>query len=310
MHCEEAELKLPATRNFFANPRPNLYLSRDPGVVLTVPLINQVEKGQIFAALHERDGAFIIPNPWDVGTARLLAQLGFEALATTSAGSSFSMGQRDNSITRNDMMAHVATIAAATELPVSADLENGFGDSPEFVAETIKLAARAGLVGGSIEDMSRDPGRPIYDMGFATERVRAAAEVVRDLLFAFTLTARAENYLAGRPDLGDTIKRLQAYQAAGADVLYAPGIVSKDDIATIVKSVDRPVNVVMGLQGVQLSLAELSAIGVKRVSVGSALSRAALGAFLRAAREMREHGTFTFAEQAVGYRDINAMLGE
>ena len=310
MHCEEAELKLPATRTFFANPRPNLYLSRDPGVVLTVPLINQVEKGQIFAALHERDGAFIIPNPWDVGTARLLAQLGFEALATTSAGSSFSMGQRDNSITRNDMMAHVATIAAATELPVSADLENGFGDSPEFVAETIKLAARAGLVGGSIEDMSRDPGRPIYDMGFATERVRAAAEVVRDLLFAFTLTARAENYLAGRPDLGDTIKRLQAYQAAGADVLYAPGIVSKDDIATIVKSVDRPVNVVMGLQGVQLSLAELSAIGVKRVSVGSALSRAALGAFLRAAREMREHGTFTFAEQAVGYRDINAMLGE
>jgi len=310
LHCEEAELKLPATRNFFANPRPNLYLSRDRGVVLTVPLINQVEKGQIFAALHERDGAFIIPNPWDVGTARLLAQLGFEALATTSAGSSFSMGQRDNSITRNDMMAHVATIAAATELPVSADLENGFGDSPEFVAETIKLAARAGLVGGSIEDMSRDPGRPIYDMGFATERVRAAAEVVRDLLFAFTLTARAENYLAGRPDLGDTIKRLQAYQAAGADVLYAPGIVSKDDIATIVKSVDRPVNVVMGLQGVQLSLAELSAIGVKRVSVGSALSRAALGAFLRAAREMGEHGTFTFAEQAVGYRDINAMLGE
>jgi 2-methylisocitrate lyase-like PEP mutase family enzyme len=310
LHCEEAELKLPATRNFFANPRPNLYLSRDRGVVLTVPLINQVEKGQIFAALHERDGAFIIPNPWDVGTARLLAQLGFEALATTSAGSSFSMGQRDNSITRNDMMAHVATIAAATELPVSADLENGFGDSPEFVAETIKLAARAGLVGGSIEDMSRDPGRPIYDMGFATERVRAAAEVVRDLLFAFTLTARAENYLAGRPDLGDTIKRLQAYQAAGADVLYAPGIVSKDDIATIVKSVDRPVNVVMGLQGVQLSLAELSAIRVKRVSVGSALSRAALGAFLRAAREMREHGTFTFAEQAVGYRDINAMLGE
>ena len=172
--------------------------------------MNQVEKGQIFAALHERDGAFIIPNPWDVGTARLLAQLGFEALATTSAGSSFSMGQRDNSITRNDMMAHVATIAAATELPVSADLENGFGDSPEFVAETIKLAARAGLVGGSIEDMSRDPGRPIYDMGFATERVRAAAEVVRDLPFAFTLTARAENYLAGRPDLGDTIKRLQA----------------------------------------------------------------------------------------------------
>jgi 2-methylisocitrate lyase-like PEP mutase family enzyme len=272
--------------------------------------MTQIEKGRLFAALHERDGAFIIPNPWDVGTARLLAQLGFEALATTSAGYSFSRGQRDNSISRDEMMMHVATMASATDLPVSADLENGFGDSPEMVAETIKLAVGAGLVGGSIEDMSRQPGRPIYEIGFATERVRAAAEVARALPFAFTLTARAENYLAGRPDLSDTIERLQAYQAAGADVLYAPGIVSEDDIATIVKSLDHPVNVVMGLQGVQLSLAELSSIGVKRVSVGSALSRAALGAFLRAAREMREHGSFTFAEQAVDYRDINAMLSE
>jgi 2-methylisocitrate lyase-like PEP mutase family enzyme len=275
-----------------------------------VPPKTQVEKGQIFAALHERDRAFIIPNPWDVGTARLLAQLGFEALATTSAGYSFSVGQPDNSVARAEMLMHVATIASATDLPVSADLENGFGDFPEIVAETFKFAAAAGLVGGSIEDMSRQPGRPIYEIGFATERVRAAAEVVRDLPFAFTLTARAENYLAGRPDLSDTIKRLQAYQAAGADVLYAPGIVSQEDIATLVKSVDRPVNVVMGLQGVQLSLDELSALGVKRVSVGSALARAALGAFLRAAREMREHGTFTFAEQAVGYRDINAMLSQ
>jgi 2-methylisocitrate lyase-like PEP mutase family enzyme len=272
--------------------------------------MTQIEKGRLFAALHERDGAFIIPNPWDVGTARLLAQLGFEALATTSAGYSFSRGQRDNSISRDEMMMHVATMVSATDLPVSADLENGFGDSPEMVAETIKLAVGAGLVGGSIEDMSRQPGRPIYEIGFATERVRAAAEVARALPFAFTLTARAENYLAGRPDLSDTIERLQAYQAAGADVLYAPGIVSEDDIATIVKSLDHPVNVVMGLQGVQLSLAELSSIGVKRVSVGSALSRAALGAFLRAAREMREHGSFTFAEQAVDYRDINAMLSE
>jgi 2-methylisocitrate lyase-like PEP mutase family enzyme len=275
---------------------------------LSQPLVTQAEKGQVFAALHERDGAFIIPNPWDAGTARLLAQLGFEALATTSAGYAFSAGQRDNSIHRLEMMTHVATIASATDLPVSADLENGFGDSPEDVAETFRLAAGAGLVGGSIEDMSRQPGRRIYEHEHAVERVRAAAEVVRDLPFAFTLTARAENYLAGRADLADTIKRLQAYQAAGADVLYAPGIVSKDDIATIVNSVDRPVNVVMGLQGVQLSLAELSAIGVRRVSVGSALSRAALGAFLRAAREMREHGTFTFAEQAVSYRDINAMF--
>jgi 2-methylisocitrate lyase-like PEP mutase family enzyme len=273
-------------------------------------MMTQVQKGQVFAALHQREDAFIIPNPWDVGTARILAQLGFEALATTSAGYSFSMGRRDNTIARAEMMRHVATIASATDLPVTADLENGFGDFPEVVAETFELAAVAGLVGGSIEDMSRQPGRPIYEIGFAIERVRAAAEVVSALPFAFTLTARAENYLAGRPDLGDTIKRLQAYQAAGADVLYAPGVVTQDDIATIVKSVDRPVNVVMGLQGAQLSLAELSAIGVKRVSVGSALSRAALGAFLRAAREMREHGTFTFAQQAVGYRDINAMLSE
>jgi 2-methylisocitrate lyase-like PEP mutase family enzyme len=271
-------------------------------------MLTQTEKGQTFRALHERDRAFIIPNPWDIGTARLLAHLGFEALATTSAGYAFSAGQRDNTISRDQMMAHVSAIASATDLPVSADLENGFGDSPEIVAETIRLAATAGLAGGSIEDMSRQPGHPIYEQEFAVERVRAAAEVVRGRPFAFTLTARAENYLVGKPDLGDTIKRLQAYQMAGADVLYAPGLTSKDDIGAVVRSVDRPVNVVMGLQGVQLSLSELSALGVRRVSVGSALSRAALGAFLRAAREMLEHGTFTFADQAVHYRDISAMF--
>jgi 2-methylisocitrate lyase-like PEP mutase family enzyme len=275
---------------------------------MIAPALTQAEKGRNFRALHARESAFIIPNPWDAGTARLLAQLGFEALATTSAGYAFSAGQPDNTIDRDEMLAHVSAIAAATELPVSADLENGFGDSPEIVAETIRLAAAAGAVGGSIEDMSRQPGHPIYGREHAVERVRAAAEAVRSLPFAFTLTARAENYLAGQPDLGDTIERLQAYQMAGADVLYAPGLASRDDIAAIVASVDRPVNVVMGLQGFQLSLAELSAIGVKRVSVGSALSRAALGAFLRAAREMREDGTFTFAKKAVNYRDINAMF--
>jgi 2-methylisocitrate lyase-like PEP mutase family enzyme len=271
-------------------------------------MLTQAEKGEAFRALHERDHAFIIPNPWDAGTARLLTRLGFEALATTSAGYAFSVGKRDNTIDRQEMMAHVSAIVSATDLPVSADLENGFGDSPEIVAETIRLAAAAGLAGGSIEDMSRQPGHPIYDHEYAVERVRAAAEVVRALPFAFTLTARAENYLAGRLDLKDTIKRLQAYQMAGADVLYAPGLTSKDDIAAVVRSVDRPVNVVMGLKGVQLSLAELSAIGVRRVSVGSALSRAALGAFLGAAWEMREHGTFTFADEAVSYRDINAIF--
>ncbi len=269
---------------------------------------SQAEKGSDFRALHERDGAFIIPNPWDVGTARLLARLGFEALATTSAGYAFSAGQRDNTIGRDSMMTHVAAIASATDLPVSADLENGFGDDPETVAETIRLAALAGLVGGSIEDSTNRPGDPIYEHQLAADRVRAAAEAARSLPFPFTLTGRAENYLVGRPDLKDTVKRLQSYQEAGADVLYAPGLTSKDDIAAVVRSVDRPVNVVMGLQGVQLSLEALSEIGVKRVSVGSALSRAALGAFLRAAREMREHGTFTFADHAVSYREISAMF--
>jgi 2-methylisocitrate lyase-like PEP mutase family enzyme len=271
-------------------------------------MVTQNEKAKAFRALHGRDRAFIIPNPWDVGTARLLAHLGFEALATTSAGYAFSAGQRDNTITRDEMMSHLSAIASATDLPVSADLENGFGHTPEIAAETIQLAATAGVVGGSIEDATGRADHPIYEREHAVERVRAAAEAARALPFTFTLTGRAENYLHGRPDLRDTIGRLQAYQEAGADVLYAPGLTTKDDIAAVISSVDRPVNVVMGLQGVQLSLAELSAIGVKRVSVGSALSRAALGAFLRAAREMQEHGTFAFAEQAISYRDLSAMF--
>jgi 2-methylisocitrate lyase-like PEP mutase family enzyme len=269
---------------------------------------SQAEIARDFRALHERDSAFIIPNPWDVGTARLLARLGFEALATTSAGYAFSVGQRDGTIGRDKMMTHASAIVSATDLPVSADLENGFGDDPGTVAETIRIAAGVGLVGGSIEDATNRPGDPIYEHSLAVERIRAAAEAARALPFPFTLTGRAENYLVGRPDLKDTIKRLQAYQEAGADVLYAPGLASKDDIAAVVRSVDRPVNVVMGLQGVQLSLEALSEVGVKRVSVGSALSRAALGAFLRAAREMRAHGTFTFANEAVGYREISAMF--
>lgn len=268
----------------------------------------QAEKGLAFRALHQRKRAFIIPNPWDPGTAHLLAHLGFEALATTSAGYAFSVGRRDNTMDRAQMMQHVAAIASATDLPVSADLENGFGDTPEIVAETIRLAAAAGLAGGSIEDMSRQPGHSLYEHEHAVERVRAAAEMARAVPFPFTLTARAENYLVGKPDLKDTIKRLQAYQTAGADVLYAPGLSGKDDIAALISSVDRPVNVVMGLQGVPLSLAELSAIGVRRVSIGSALARAAFGAFLRAAQEMREQGTFTFAQQAVSYRDLSSMF--
>jgi len=267
-----------------------------------------VEKGAAFRALHERREAFVIPNPWDVGSARLLARLGFEALATTSAGFAFSVGQRDNTIGRERMLEHAAAIVAATDLPVSADLENGFGDEAETVAETIRLAAAAGLAGASIEDSTGRPGDPLYDHGLACDRVRAAAEAARSAPFPFMLTARAENFLVGRADIADVIRRLQGYQEAGADVLYAPGLASREDIAAIVRSVDRPVNVVMGLQGVRLSRADLSAMGVRRISVGSALCRAALGAFLRAAREMREQGTFTFADEAVSFRDVSAMF--
>jgi 2-methylisocitrate lyase-like PEP mutase family enzyme len=268
----------------------------------------QAEKATAFKALHERAGAFIIPNPYDIGTARLLAHLGFEALATTSAGCAFALGQADYTLTREQVLAHVTEIVAATDLPVSADLEGGFGDDPETVAETFRLAAATGLAGGSIEDATNRRDAPIYEHQMAVERVVAAATIIRALPFPFMLTARCENYLVGRTDLKDTIKRLQAYQEAGANVLYAPGLRTKEDIASVVSSVDLPVNVLMGLQGVHFSLDELSEIGVKRVSVGSALSRAALGAFLRAAQEMKEQGTFNFAEDAVPYKDVSSML--
>ena len=265
----------------------------------------QAEKGKLFRALHERDSAFIIPNPWDIGSTHVLEHLGFEALATTSMGYAFSIGKRDTAVGRDAMLAHIAAIANATGLPVNADLENGYGDDPATVAETIRLAAAAGVVGGSIEDATGRADHPIYDRDFAVERVRAAVAAARALPFTFTLTARAENYLHGRPDLTDTIERLRAYQQAGADVLYAPGLRSQGDIAAVVRALDRPVNVLMGLQGVLLSVAELSQLGARRVSVGSALYRAAMGAVLRAAFEMRNHGTFGFAADAASPRDID-----
>lgn len=269
---------------------------------------SQTEKGILFRELHQRDRAFIIPNPFDVGTARVLAHLGFEALATTSAGYAFSIGQRDNTVGRDRMIAHVREIAAATDLPVSADLENGFGDDPETASETIRLGGAAGLVGGSIEDSTTNRDDPIYELEQAAERVRAASEAARSFPFPFTLTARAENHLFGHHDLNDTIKRLQAYQEAGADVLYAPGLASREDIAAVVSSLDRPVNVLMGLAGVRLNAAELSEIGVKRISVGSVLSRVALSAFIHAAEEMRDHGTFTFGDEIISFRDISAIF--
>ncbi|HXU56656.1 MAG TPA: isocitrate lyase/phosphoenolpyruvate mutase family protein [Casimicrobiaceae bacterium] len=261
--------------------------------------------------LHTRPGLFAIPNPWDAGSAKILAALGFEALATTSAGFAFSLGKPDaeGAISRSETLANARSIVDATNLPVSADLENGFGDDPETCAETIRLAAATGLVGGSIEDATGRADDPIYPFALSVERVAAAVQAARALLFPFVLTARAENLINGRPDLNDTIHRLEAFAAAGADVLYAPGLKSRDDIAAVVKAVaPKPVNVVMGLSGPRFSLDELAALGVKRVSLGSSLARAAYGAFLDAAREIRDAGTFTFAARAAPYAALNDMF--
>jgi 2-methylisocitrate lyase-like PEP mutase family enzyme len=266
----------------------------------------QMDKAKRFRALHERPGTFAIPNPWDAGAARLLAMLGFEALATTSAGFAFTLGRKDGAVTRDDAMAHCRLLVAASDLPVSADLENCFGDDPATVAETVRLAAGTGLVGCSVEDASGDQRRPIYDFASAVERVAAAVEAARKLPFPFTLTARAENFLHGRQDLDDTIKRLQAFEKAGADVLYAPGLPSLDAVKTVCGAVAKPVNV---LANGRFSVAELGAAGAKRVSVGGMLSRVAYGAFLRAARELKENGTFRFAtEVAVPHPEINGMM--
>jgi 2-methylisocitrate lyase-like PEP mutase family enzyme len=269
---------------------------------------SQAEKGRAFRDLHFRDRAFVIPNPFDAGTARLLQISVFEALATTSAGFAFSLGMPDGAIDRAAMLEHVGSIVAAVDLPVSADLENGYGDEPERVAQTVRLAAEAGLAGCSIEDVG-DRRHPLpYERHLATERIRAAADAAHALPFPFMLTARCENFLVGRRDLKDTIERLQRYQEAGADVLYAPGLTEKRDIGELVRSVDRPVNVIVGLAALKTTVDELSEIGVKRISVGSALSRAALGEFLRAAEEMRDQGTFTFADEAAKYTDLNALF--
>jgi 2-methylisocitrate lyase-like PEP mutase family enzyme len=245
-----------------------------------------------------------------VGTARILAGLGFEALATTSAGLAFALGRRDGegAVSRAEALAHARTIVAATPLPVSADLENGFGDAPETAAETIRLAAETGLVGASIEDATGDPERPIYDAELARERIGAAAEAARALPFPFTLTARAENFLHGRPDLDDTIRRLQAFEAAGADVLYAPGLRDLAMIRTVCAAVAKPVNVIMGLAGASFSAEDLAAAGVRRISLGSALARAALGAFLRAAREVKERGTSSFADRAASFAELDPFM--
>lgn len=271
---------------------------------------SQHTKALALKTLHERNGIFVIPNPWDAGSAKILASLGFEALATTSAGLAFMLGKPDGegAVTREETLKNIQDIVAATHLPVSADLENGYGDEPETCATTILQAAKAGLAGGSIEDATGRPEDPIYPFELSVERVRAAVQAVRSLPFPFTFTARAENLIYGRPDLKDTIKRLVAYADAGADVLFAPGLKTKEEIESVVKAVaPKPVSVVMGLGSVTFSLNELEQLGVKRVSLGSSLARAAYGSFFYAAQEIKDKGTFSFAKDAVTYADLNRI---
>ena len=268
----------------------------------------QQEKYERFRALHWDRGAFVMPNPWDAGTARILTQMGFAALATTSAGYAFSAGKRDSfgALSRSEILDNARLIVEATHLPVSADLEDGFGIMPETCAHTIAQAAACGLVGGSIEDATGHADAPIYEQALAVDRIAAAAEAARDK--PILLTARAENYLWGRHDLADTIARLQAYAQAGADVLYAPGLTDLNEIRTLCSEVDRPVNVVMGLVGPSIAVADLAAAGVKRISVGGSFARAALGAMMRAAEEVLENGTFKYARDAARSGTLTEMM--
>ncbi|WIM13632.1 isocitrate lyase/phosphoenolpyruvate mutase family protein [Enhydrobacter sp.] len=270
---------------------------------------SQAEKASTFRALHERPGAFVIPNPWDVGTARMLAAAGFEALATTSLGVANGLGRADSKVTRDEVIANCRAIAAATDLPVNADLENGFAHAPEDAAVAIRLAAEAGAVGGSIEDATGDAKDPIYDFDLAVARVRAAAAVAHSLPVPFLLTARAENLLHGRNDMADTIRRLQAYQEAGADVLYAPGLRTLVEVREVVAAIRRPFNVVTGWLDPDITAADLAEAGAKRISVGGALSRLALAAFAGAARAMKEQGSFAWMRDMMAISDLRRMFG-
>lgn len=269
------------------------------------------QRAERFRALHQQADLLVLPNPWDAGSAKMLASLGFKALATTSAGLAFSLGRRDaeGAVSREETLLNARAIVEATSLPVAADLENGYGDSPEACADTVRLAAGAGLVGGSIEDASGRSEAPIYDFQLAVERIQASVEAAHNLDFPFTLTARAENYLHGRADLDDTIRRLVAYAEAGADVLYAPGLCEREQIIEVVRAVaPKPVNILVGSPSLQLSLPELAALGVKRVSLGSNLARVAFGAFLQAATALAERGDLSGAQQALPFDRINDLF--
>jgi 2-methylisocitrate lyase-like PEP mutase family enzyme len=271
-------------------------------------MTTQNEKAETFHRLHEKGSCFVIPNLWDQGSARLLEHLGFKALASSSAGFAFSLAKSDLSISKASLMAHLGAVCQCTSLPVSADLQNGFGNDPEDVATTIVQASKTGIVGGSIEDASGDEGNPIYPLELAAERIRQAAVAARSLGFKFTLTARAENHLYGRQDLADTIRRLQAYQEAGADVLFAPGIKSPEEISQIIRSIDRPLNVLVGMPGMRLNVPQLQDLGVARISLGGSLARAAYGAMLQAAAEIQTKGTFDYTMRAVSGKELNGIF--
>ena len=271
-------------------------------------IITQQHKAQCFRALHESKSAFVIANAWDGGSARMLAGIGFSAIATSSSAQANTLGRRDGAVTRDEALAHCRAIVVATDLPVSADLEHGFGDSPEVVATTIRLAAEIGLVGGSIEDSTGDSARPIYDIGLATERIAAAVEAARNCAFPFTLTARSENFIAGITDLDDTIRRLQAFERAGADVLFAPGLLSLDAVRTVCSALTKPVNFMAGIRGRSFSVTELEAAGVRRISLATSLYRAAMSGLAEAAREVHEHGTFGYLERGLSSAELNAFM--
>jgi len=269
----------------------------------------QNERAARFRALHDAPGAFIIPNPWDIGSARILAGLGFQALATSSAASACAIGRRDGGLTRDEALAHARLIVESTDLPVSADLEKGFGDAPEVVAETIRLAAEVGLVGCTIEDTTGKPEDPLYDIGLAVERIAAGAEAARALPFPFMLTARAHNLLFAGASLDETIRRLQAFEKAGADVLFAPGLPDLAAVKAVCAAVTKPINFMAGIKRKSFSVAELAAAGVKRISLATSLYRVAMTGFLEAAREVKDRGRFGFIDGCVTTAELNKLMG-
>lgn len=270
--------------------------------------LNTKEKAERFVALHQGPKAFVIANPWDAGSARILAGLGYAALATSSGASAGVLGRRDGRVTRDEALAHAKAIVDAVDLPVSADLEKGFGDQPEQAAETIRLAGEVGLVGGSIEDATGDKDTPLFDFGLAVERVAAAAQEARRHPFAFTFTARAEGFLRGKPDLDDVIRRLQAFEKAGADVLMAPGLPDLAAVKTVCGALQKPFNFMAGIKGKSFSVAELEAAGVRRVSVATSLYRAAMSGLIEAAREVKDQGSFGYLERTMATPDLNGFM--